>query len=123
MVCVNPNKAGVKAHCPLKERDQCTHGARIDSGDRNGQRLALIVEKRRPRSQQQPMQVVTGCDARLYLERRTARLQNTYEDDEEVGDTLAELLNIGVLVSRSFITVNAQALTDQTALQVQLLAE
>ena len=79
-----------------------------------------LLEQGIARAQQEAVQVIAGGDARLDLPRRAARFEHANEDRKEVGHALAQLLDVGMLVGRTFVAVDRQALVDASALQVEL---
>ncbi len=123
VIGVDVNQAGVQTHRALEKGHQSAHHPGIDArdGDRHG--LAVVLEQGRARAQEEAVQVVAGRDAGVYLLGRPTRFQDADEDGEEVGNSLAQLLDVGMLVRGAFVAVHGQSLIDAPTLQVELLAQ
>ena len=74
VVGVDADQGGVQADGAFEQRDQPADGPRIDARNRDGHRLAVVLEQRRARAEQEAVQVVAGRDARLHLQGGAARL-------------------------------------------------
>ena len=124
MIGVHVDQARVKTHRPLKERDEHAHGKRRDLADDERDGFATVLVQRLPRAEQEAREIIPRRHARLHGQRRAVPVpQHLDEGDEEIVQAVAQLLHVGVLVSRTFVAVHGQALVHHLAVEIQLLAQ
>ena len=123
MVGVDVDERGVEADRPLEERDQRADRPGVDAVHGDGQALAVVVGERLASAEQEPVQVVAGRDPGLDFDTVAAVFQDADERREEVVDAVAELLHVGMLISRALVAEDVDPLIDALAVQVEPLAE
>ena len=96
----------------------------IEIRDADGDRLAAFLVQRAACAAEEALEEIAGSDARFDFERgRGGIFANLDERDKKVIHAIAELLHIGVLIGRALVAVNRDALVDDMAIEVELLAE
>ena len=123
VIRIHVHQRGVETHRPLEQCDQQPKLERRHLGDGNGERLAPGLVQCPARAAEKALQVIRGGGAGLDLDAVTvAALPHFDERDKEIVHAIAELLDVGVLVGRALVSINGDALVDDLAVEVVLLA-
>src|SRR4051812_26015557 len=99
MISIDVHERPVKADGPFIQGDQRADRKRVDVRHGDGDRFAAALVKRAAASSQKPLQIIAARYARFDLKSRGVSILSHFdESDKEIGDTVAQLLDIGVLI-------------------------
>src|SRR4030095_2895236 len=105
------------------QRDKSPYRERTHIWHTNGDRFALVFKQSLAGSAQKPVQIIPATKIILYLHRRNgAVLLHFNEGDKEIQNAIAQLLHVGMLISRSFIAINRDSLMHNFAFAILLLS-
>src|SRR4051812_9237155 len=116
MVGIDVNQAGVESDRALVQPNQDANIKRSHFRDRNRDRFAAAVIESGTGSAQKPLQIIPARHSLFDLEPpRVPVLLHLNESDEEIQDAVAQLLDVCMLVGRTLVPVNRDALMDDVA--------
>ena len=123
IVSINVYQRTVKADGTFIQGDQCPDRERTHIWHANGDGFALLFEQSLAGPTQKPVQIIATAKIVLYFHRRgRAVLLHFNKGDKEIENAIAQLLHIGMLISRSFIAINGDSLMHNFAVAVLLLS-
>jgi len=83
----------------------------------------LLLEQSLAGSAQKSVQIIPAGEIACYFYRRgRAVLLHFNEGDEKIQNTIAQLLHIGMLISRAFVAINRDSLMHNFAVAILLLS-
>src|SRR4051794_10073348 len=99
MIGIDVHERPVKADGPFIQGDERADRKRVHVRHGDGDRFAATLVKRAAASAQKTLEIIAARYARFHLKsRRMPILSHFDESDKEIGDTVAQLLDIGVLI-------------------------
>jgi hypothetical protein len=116
MVGIDVDQGAIETNSPFIESDESPYSAWIHSGNGDGNGIPLIFIEGLPCSQQKAGEKVSRGGPCFHVDRFTLPLlQHLNEGGKEVGDSLAKLLHIGVLVGGTLVAIDSDALMNKIA--------
>src|SRR5688500_15125387 len=121
MIGVDVNEAGVESDGAFVKSDEEADIKSVHLGDGDGDRFPAALVEGGARSAQKSLEIIAARDAFLDFEPGApAILFYLHERNEEIRDTVPQLLHVGVLIRRSLVAVHDDALLDDIALKIFL---
>src|SRR5712671_970779 len=123
VVRVDVNQGRVEANGAFEKRDERSQGPRIHLADRDGHRLAVVSVKSLPRANQKAVEIISGPNAGLDLDRSSAGLKDSHERYKKIVHAVAQLLDIRVLIRGTFVAIDGDSLLDPVAIEIELFSQ